>query len=74
MFSGIEQIGFARARRPAALRDATDRAFAVHENDRAACRPLAERVMSDLEALNLGEPASSVGASVSGRLRSQRDG
>src|SRR5204863_8189596 len=50
----VEQVGFARAGRAAALRDAAD-GVAVHEDRRAPGGTLGERVVADPDAFDRGE-------------------
>ena len=51
----VEQGDIACAGRSASLCDTTDRAVAVHDDDRASSRPLAERVVADLQSRDGGE-------------------
>ena len=52
---GLEQVGLARAGRAAAHVDARHRARS-RQHDRAAGRPLGERVVPDLDPGDRGEP------------------
>ena len=51
----IEEIGFARPGRAAALCDAAHRAVPVDEDHRASSGAFGQRVMTDLDALHLGQ-------------------
>ena len=66
MFSGMQQVGLARARRAAALRHAAWHALAVNQDHRAAGRPLGQRVMSDLDAVHFGQAAAARGRQARG--------